>query len=71
VLLAYLLLWFLLFRVPDIFRAPNVEGSWSGAGETAVMVAGAWVLADSYRGMRWLAIDKRWGGVEANITRPV
>lgn len=42
VLFAYLLLWFLLSRVPNIFRAPAVEGSWSSAGETAVMVAGAW-----------------------------
>jgi uncharacterized membrane protein len=44
VLLAWLLLWLLVFRVPDILRAPAVEGSWFGCGETAVMVAGAWVL---------------------------
>jgi uncharacterized membrane protein len=51
VLLSYLLLWWLLFRVPDIFRAPMVEGSWFGCGETAVMVAGAWVL------YAWFAAD--------------
>ncbi|MGH9529558.1 MAG: DoxX family membrane protein [Terriglobales bacterium] len=51
VLLASLILWLLLFRVSDIFRAPTVEGSWFGCGETAVMVAGAWVLYS------WFAAD--------------
>ena len=43
VLLAYLLLWFLLVRVPGIFRASNVE-TWWAASQVAVMAAAAWVL---------------------------
>jgi uncharacterized membrane protein len=44
VLLVYIFLWWLIFRVPDLCLKPAVEGSWSGCGETAVMVAAAWVL---------------------------
>jgi uncharacterized membrane protein len=50
VLLAYLLLWLLLLRVPEIFIAFNVETYWAGC-QIAVMVAAAWVL------YAWFAAD--------------
>ena len=43
VLLAWLVLWLLLFRLPGLFRSLTVDVYWSCC-ETAVMVAGAWVL---------------------------
>jgi len=51
VLLAYLLLWLLVFKLPVIVRAPTVEVSYESCGETAVIVAGAWVL------YAWFAAD--------------
>ena len=51
VLLVYLLLWLLLFKLRYIFLAPTVEGSYQSCGETAVIVAGAWIL------YAWFAAD--------------
>ena len=44
VLLIWLLLWMLLFKVPYIVLAPAVEGSYQSCAESAVPVAAAWVL---------------------------
>lgn len=50
-LLIYLGLWLLVFKAPFIFRAPLQEVSYQTCGETAVIVAGAWVL------YTWFAAD--------------
>lgn len=50
VLFAWLLLWFLLFRLIQIVMAPTMDHLWPGF-ETAVVVAGAWVLYS------WFATD--------------
>ena len=51
ILLAYLLLWMLIFKGRYILLAPTQEGSYQSSGENAVVVAGAWVL------YAWLATD--------------
>ena len=51
ILLASLVIWWLLFRVGEIVRAPASFGAWDGCAETAVMVAGAWVL------YAWFAVE--------------
>jgi uncharacterized membrane protein YphA (DoxX/SURF4 family) len=42
----------LLFRVPLIFRDPTSKGAWWVCGETAAMMAGAWVLVVWFAGDR-------------------
>lgn len=56
ILLAYLLVWAILFKVPFIIRAPLVEGSYQSCGENAVLIAGAWVFYISEAELR-----KSWG----------
>jgi uncharacterized membrane protein len=63
-LFLYLLLWLLAFKVRFIVTGPLVEGSYQTCGETAVMVAGAWVLyarfaADSDRQRLGFAVGDR------------
>jgi uncharacterized membrane protein len=50
VLLGFLVLWLLVWRVRPLFLASLIEGSWSFA-DTLVMTAGTWVL------FAWFATD--------------
>jgi len=52
VLLVSFAVWFLFFRAPLIFRAPAATVTWWACGETAVMIATAWVLCAENRGLR-------------------
>lgn len=60
VLLIFLLAWVLLFRVPEIVRAPTAFDQWDGCAETTAMVAGAWVL---YGWCAGAGRRQRFGGV--------
>lgn len=51
-LLGYLVIWLLVFRVHVILRAPGSFGSWDDCAETAVIVAGAWILYAWFAGAR-------------------
>lgn len=55
-LLAYLLIWLVVFRLPDAFRAPASQDPWSGLGETAVYLAAAGVLYAWDKGDKGLRI---------------
>ena len=43
VLLAFFLVWLLVWRIPGLFLLSLVEGTWS-CGKTMIMTAAAWVL---------------------------
>src|SRR5215831_6020451 len=43
-LLAWLVIWFLFFKLPIVLKAPTVAVSWESAGESVVIIAAAWIL---------------------------
>jgi uncharacterized membrane protein len=52
-------LFLLLVWVPIVAAGNISAGQWGETVINVALLAGAWVVADSYRGMPWLAVNKR------------
>jgi uncharacterized membrane protein len=50
VLVVYLLLWAVLLKLPAVVFVPQMEATWLGFGEIAVVLAGGWVLFAMHAG---------------------
>ncbi len=52
-------MFLLLVWVPIVALGSKDAFQWSETGISWALMAGAWMVADSYRGMAWLAVNKR------------
>ena len=65
VLLASFLIWLVVVRLPRFFLTPAAVDAWWGCGDTAAMIAAAWVLCASFGdgGEKGLRIARIFYGV--------
>jgi hypothetical protein len=59
----------LLVWVPIVAAGSKDDFQWSETVVSAALMAGGWVVADSYRGMPWLAVNKLASALDASSTR--
>lgn len=50
ILFVFLLLWAVLLKLPAVVLMPQMEATWLGFGEIAVILAGGWILFASHAG---------------------
>ncbi|HEX6832755.1 MAG TPA: DoxX family membrane protein [Rudaea sp.] len=58
-LVVFVLLWLVLLKLPAVIAVPQMEATWLGFGEIAVIFAGAWIVFARHAGA-WERARMRW-----------
>ncbi|RDD83754.1 DoxX family membrane protein [Dyella tabacisoli] len=56
ILFVYLVLWLILLKLPAVVAMPQMEATWLGFGEIAVVLAGGWIVFALHAG----ALERRY-----------